>query len=153
VCSLVIGAHSLSINAFVVRCPDENAAGVHRGCSSATPAATPSATPSTVEATSTSSAAPLHAVTAEEVDRTLGSVHALADGAFNALLELGFATAIRKEWAWRTSRGESTANLAAFHHLVQPAGSGTPGGAASDAQARSADAAAGTAADMTLTTP
>jgi hypothetical protein len=71
---------------------------------------------------------PLHAVTAEEVDRILGSVHALADGAFNALLEMGFATAIRKEWAWRTSRGESTANLAAFHHLVQPAGSGTPAG-------------------------
>ena len=34
------------------------------------------------------------------------------------LLELGFADAIRREWAWRVSRGESLANLEAFKHLV-----------------------------------
>jgi hypothetical protein len=33
------------------------------------------------------------------------------------ILELGFAESIRQEWAWRRSRGESTANLAAFIHL------------------------------------
>ena len=37
----------------------------------------------------------------------------------DVLLELGFADAIRREWAWRTSRGESTANLAAFAHLTE----------------------------------
>ncbi|MFC9140429.1 YbjQ family protein [Streptomyces rochei] len=42
-----------------------------------------------------------------------------ADGAFNPLLELGFASAIRKEYAWRTERGESTRNLDAFTHLTQ----------------------------------
>ena len=40
-----------------------------------------------------------------------------ADDSFNAIVELGFADSIRREWAWRRSRGESTANLAAFSHL------------------------------------
>ena len=40
-----------------------------------------------------------------------------ADDRFHVILELGFAESIRKEWVWRRSRGESTANLAAFAHL------------------------------------
>jgi hypothetical protein len=40
-----------------------------------------------------------------------------ADSGFNTILELGFASSIRGEWVWRRSRGESTANLAAFAHL------------------------------------
>ena len=59
----------------------------------------------------------LHAVTTHEVDRVLGQVLEAADGDFNTLLELGFASSIRREWAWRTDRGESTANLKAFEHL------------------------------------
>ena len=62
---------------------------------------------------------PLAAVTPEEVDRILGSVLEAADGAFNTLLELGFASAIRKEYAWRVSRGESTRNLDAFANLTR----------------------------------
>ena len=60
---------------------------------------------------------PLSSVTPEDLDRLLGSVLTYADGSFNTLLELGFASAIRKEWEWRTSRGESTANLEQFTHL------------------------------------
>jgi hypothetical protein len=60
---------------------------------------------------------PLHAVTPEEVDRLLGAVLTYADESFNSILELGFATSIRREWAWRESRGESTRNLEAFKHL------------------------------------
>jgi hypothetical protein len=60
---------------------------------------------------------PLHAVTAEEVDRLLGQVLEAADGDFNTLLELGFASSIRREHAWRAERGESLANLRAFEHL------------------------------------
>jgi len=60
---------------------------------------------------------PLGAVTADEVDRVLGQVLEAADGDFNTLLELGFAASIRREYAWRSSRGESVANLAAFAHL------------------------------------
>jgi hypothetical protein len=43
-----------------------------------------------------------------------------ADGDFNTLLELGFATSIRREYEWRVSRGESLANLKAFEHLLTP---------------------------------
>jgi hypothetical protein len=60
-----------------------------------------------------------HAVTSEELDRLLGQVVEAADGDFNTLLEIGFATAIRREWDWRVSRGESLANLRAFEHLVR----------------------------------
>jgi hypothetical protein len=60
---------------------------------------------------------PVHAVTADELDRVLGQVLEAADGDFNTLLELGFAASIRREYAWRSERGESTANLRAFEHL------------------------------------
>ena len=42
-----------------------------------------------------------------------------ADSPFNELLALGFLTSMRKEWAWRISRGESTRNLEAFRHLLE----------------------------------
>ena len=60
---------------------------------------------------------PLHAVTVAELDRVLGQVLEAADGDFNTLLELGFASSIRREYAWRSQRGESLANLKAFEHL------------------------------------
>ena len=42
-----------------------------------------------------------------------------ADGAFNELLAMGFLESMKKEWAWRNSRGESTRNLDAFRHLLE----------------------------------
>jgi Putative bacterial sensory transduction regulator len=60
-----------------------------------------------------------HAVTADELDRVLGQVLEAADGDFNTLLEIGFASSIQREWAWRVARGESVSNLAAFEHLVR----------------------------------
>jgi hypothetical protein len=72
---------------------------------------------------------PLDAVTPDEVDRLLGATLEAADSSFNTLLELGFASAIRKEWEWRLSRGEPTYNLAAFTHLAPepgPPGSSAP---------------------------
>ena len=42
-----------------------------------------------------------------------------ADGPFNELLALGFLESMKKEWAWRISRGESTRNLDAFRHLLE----------------------------------
>ncbi|HJR38009.1 MAG TPA: YbjN domain-containing protein, partial [Nocardioidaceae bacterium] len=62
---------------------------------------------------------PLSSVTPEEVDRLLGAVLSYADESFNTILELGFATSIRKEWDWRTSRGESTRNLEAFRGWLE----------------------------------
>ena len=39
---------------------------------------------------------------------------------FDAALELGFASAIRREWAWRAKNGESLANLQAFARFADP---------------------------------
>jgi hypothetical protein len=64
---------------------------------------------------------PLTLVSAEELDRLLGAVLTYADESFNPILELGFASSIRKEWEWRLSRGESTRNLEAFQAL-RPSG-------------------------------
>jgi hypothetical protein len=118
--SLRVGQHALSLNAFVIRRPDENHEGVHRwllernlklyGVSYAV---------DRLGDVYLVGKLPLGAVTEEEVDRLLGSVLEAADGSFNTLLELGFADAIRKEYAWRVSRGESTRNLAAFTHLTE----------------------------------
>ena len=63
----------------------------------------------------------LHAVTPDELDRLLGAVLTYADENFDTMLEIGFESAIRREWAWRVSRGESTANLRAFQHLAPDA--------------------------------
>jgi Putative bacterial sensory transduction regulator len=64
------------------------------------------------------------AVTPDELDRLLGQVLETADGDFNTLLEIGFATSIRREYAWRVSRGESLANLKAFEHMLTPSSPG-----------------------------
>lgn len=62
----------------------------------------------------------LHSVTPDEVDRLLGCVLEYADSSFDTWLEMGFASSIRREWEWRTRRGESTANLAAFARFAGP---------------------------------
>ena len=54
----------------------------------------------------------------DEIDRVLGQVLEAVDEDFNTLLEHGFSTSIRREWAWRVSRGESLKNLEAFAHLI-----------------------------------
>ncbi|MEW1774067.1 YbjN domain-containing protein [Streptomyces sp. NPDC086777] len=118
--SLIAGRHSLSLNAFVIRHPDENEPAVHRwllernlklyGVSYAV---------DRLGDVYVTARLPLSSVTAADLDRLLGQVLEAADGAFNTLLELGFASAIRKEYAWRVSRGESTRNLDAFTHLIE----------------------------------
>ena len=42
------------------------------------------------------------------------------DGLHGRVVEIGFGSAIRREWEWRVKRGESLANLQAFAHLTQP---------------------------------
>ena len=54
-----------------------------------------------------------------ELDRLLGAVLTTADESFNSILELGFASSIRKEWEWRRLRGESTQNLEAFRGWLE----------------------------------
>jgi hypothetical protein len=62
---------------------------------------------------------PLASVSPEELDRILGCVLEYADGTFNTLLEMGFGSSIRREWAWRVKRGESLANLQAFKGFAE----------------------------------
>ncbi|SDX55096.1 Putative sensory transduction regulator [Modestobacter sp. DSM 44400] len=62
------------------------------------------------------------AVTPEEIDKLLGSVLSYADEHFNTMLEIGFGTSIRREWAWRVKRGESLRNLEAFAAFADPDG-------------------------------
>ncbi|MFM9151918.1 MAG: YbjN domain-containing protein [Candidatus Planktophila sp.] len=118
-CALIVGDHTLSINAFVIRKPDENAGDVHAWCmaKNASMYGIAFATNELGDIYLVGRL-PIDAVNEVELDRLLGSVLQYADNAFNPLLELGFADAIRREWAWRVSRGESLANLDAFKHLI-----------------------------------
>ena len=118
-CALVVGDHSLSINAFVIRKPDDNADQVHAWCmlKNASMYGIAFAT-NEIGDIFLVGRLPLFAVNERELDRLIGSVLQYSDNSFNPLLELGFANAIRREWAWRVSRGESLANLDAFKHLV-----------------------------------
>ena len=128
VCSLVVTEQSLSVSAFVVRNPDENHEAVYRyllrrnlrlpGLAYA------------IDKTGdvyVTGRVPLAGADAAYLDQILGVVLDAADGAFNELLALGFLESMKKEWAWRVSRGESTRNLQAFAHLLEPSG-GQPHG-------------------------
>jgi hypothetical protein len=119
-CILTVGAHALEIEAFVMRKPDENHEQVYAYLlqRNARMFAVSWAIDSAGDVYLTGRV-PLAAVTADEVDRILGCVLEYADGTFNTLLELGFATSIRREWAWRVKRGESLANLEAFKDFAQ----------------------------------
>lgn len=117
-CALQVAKYGMNVRAFVARNPDENHAGVYRwllernlklhGVCFAVDA---------LGDIYLTASVPVALVTRAEVDRLLGAVAEAADDSFNVILELGFAESIRQEWAWRHSRGESTANLAAFTHL------------------------------------
>ena len=120
---LQVGKHALSVHAFVCRKPDENFETVYRwmlernmklfGMAFALDA---------VGDIFLDARLPLSVVSTEEVDRLLGAVLWYADASFNVLLELGFASSIRKEWDWRIANGESTANLEAFRGWLETEG-------------------------------
>jgi hypothetical protein len=114
-CRLVVGDHSLAVHAFVCRNPDENHEGVYRwlltrnlrlyGVAFAIDHSGDIYLDGRLA---------LSEVTAAALDRLLGAVLTYADESFNTILELGFASSIRREWEWRLRRGESTRNLEAF---------------------------------------
>lgn len=119
-CRLEIGKHALGVHAFVARNPDENHQVVYRwllernlkmfGVAFAV---------DTVGDIYLDGRISLHSLTVDEIDRILGAVLTYADESFNTILELGFATSIRKEWEWRKDRGESTHNLEAFRGMLE----------------------------------
>jgi len=118
---LIVGAHSLAVEAFFCRQPDENHAafyrfllerngrmyGVHFSLDP-------------VGDVYLTGRLPLSAVSVADIDQLLGCVLSYADENFDMALELGFASSIRREWAWRAKRGESLANLRAFARFADP---------------------------------
>ena len=117
---LDVGPHALSVHAFVCRNPDENHERVYRWLLErnlkmyAVAFAVDRHGDIYLDAR-----LPLEGVTAEGLDRLLGSVLSQADESFNSILELGFASSIRKEWEWRRLRGEPTHNLEAFRGWLE----------------------------------
>jgi hypothetical protein len=122
ICNLIVGEHSLRIEAFVMRQPDENRERLWAwllqrnarmyGVAFAI---------DDVGDVYLTGRVPLRAITTDELDRLLGSVLTYADESFNPMLEIGFGTAIRREWEWRAKRGEPLDNLRAFEHFVKRA--------------------------------
>ena len=120
---LEVGPHALTVHAFVCRKPDENFEAVYRwllernmrmfGVAFAL---------DPLGDIFLDARLPLSVVSPEEIDRLLGSVLTYADESFNPILELGFASSIRKEWEWRVAKGESTANLEAFRGWLEADG-------------------------------
>ncbi len=116
---LTIGEHSVRVEAFVCRQPDENHEGVYRFLLKRNRRLYGVAyTLDNVGDIYLIGRMALDSVNPEELDRVLGQVLEAVDTDFNTLLELGFKSSIQKEWAWRVSRGESLKNLAAFEHLI-----------------------------------
>ena len=129
---LIVGAHSLHVEAFFCRQPDEDHArfyrfllerngrmyGVHFAVD-------------TRGDVYLVGRLPLSSVAPDEIDRVLGCVLTYSDENFDPALAIGFASSIRKEWAWRVKRGESLANLRAFARFAGPLpgedGQGTSG--------------------------
>lgn len=118
--SLLVGDHSLSASAFVVRHAEERHEQVYRWLLERN-----ARLPGIAFAIDGDGDVylvgrlPLAAVTADALDALLGSILEASDGSFNELLALGFLSSMRREWAWRISRGESTRNLEAFRHLLE----------------------------------
>jgi Putative bacterial sensory transduction regulator len=116
---LIVGPHSLHVEAFFCRQPDENHAAFYRfllersgrmyGVHFAL---------DRIGDVYLVGRVPLASVTPEEIDRLLGCVLSYSDENFDQALMIGFASSIRREWAWRKERGESTANLRAFARLA-----------------------------------
>jgi hypothetical protein len=116
---LIAGAHSLHVEAFFCRQPDENHAefyrfllergsrmyGVHFALDP-------------VGDVYLTGRLPLSAITPDEIDRLLGCVLSYSDENFDQALMIGFASSIKREYAWRTSRGEPVTNLRPFARLL-----------------------------------
>jgi Putative bacterial sensory transduction regulator len=118
---LTVEAHSLHVEAFFCRQPDENHAEFYRfllergsrmfGLHFAL---------DPVGDVYLVGRLPLATIEPDEIDRLLGCVLSYSDDNFDPALMIGFASSIRREWAWRVKRGESLANLKAFARLTEP---------------------------------
>jgi hypothetical protein len=120
VVNLIVGEHALRIEAFVMRQPDENReqlwSWLLRRNARMYGVAFSIDGNGDVYLTGRVS---LKGLDEDELDRLFGSVLTYADESFDSMLEIGFGTAIKREWDWRVKRGESLANLQAFADFAQ----------------------------------
>lgn len=120
VVNLIVGEHALRIEAFVMRQPDENReqlwSWLLRRNARMYGVAFSIDGNGDVYLTGRVS---LGGLDEDELDRLLGSVLTYADESFDSMLEIGFGSAIKREWDWRVKRGESLANLQAFADFAQ----------------------------------
>ncbi len=116
---LIAGEHSLQVEAFFCRQPDENHAAFYRFLleRSARMYGVHFALDRTGDVYLTGRL-PLSSVSEAELDTLLGCVLTYSDETFNEAIRIGFTSAIRREWAWREKRGESLANLRPFAGLI-----------------------------------
>jgi hypothetical protein len=120
ICNLIVGEHALRVEAFVMRQPDERREELWAWLLRRN--ARMYAVAFSIDATGDvylTGRVGLTGLDADELDRVLGSVLTYADESFDTMLEIGFGSAIRREWEWRVKRGESLANLQAFSHLFR----------------------------------
>ncbi|MEO3936652.1 YbjN domain-containing protein [Dermatophilaceae bacterium Soc4.6] len=120
VVSVVIRRSTTYLSAFVIRHPDENAGEFYRFLlqRNLRMPVLAYAVDSTGDVY-VRGEVPTAALDDDTLDKVFGVVLQAADTPFNDLLVLGFLTSMKKEWAWRVSRGESTYNLEAFRHLLE----------------------------------
>jgi hypothetical protein len=124
ICNLIVGEHALRVEAFVMRQPDERREELWAWLLQRN--SRMYGVDFSIDASGDvylTGRVGLARLTEDELDRLLGSVLSYADESFDTMLEIGYGSAIRREWEWRVKRGESLANLRAFAHLFEPSGS------------------------------
>ncbi|MEO7752699.1 MAG: YbjN domain-containing protein [Terracoccus sp.] len=125
VVSLLVRPRTTSLSTFVIRNPDENHEAFYRALLRKNLRMNGIAYAIDTDGdVYVRGEVPTAALDADHLDQVFGIVLGASDEAFNELLALGFLGSMRKEWAWRVSRGESTRNLDAFRHLLDDGSDG-----------------------------
>ncbi|MGC2939297.1 MULTISPECIES: YbjN domain-containing protein [unclassified Brevibacterium] len=116
--AISVFARTAHLQAFVIRHPDENSAEFNRWLlqKNLRPGPVSFAIDSLGDVYLRASVPRDHLL--DDLDELLGAMLATADSSFNELLLIGFLTGMKKEWAWRVGRGESTRNLSAFEKVL-----------------------------------
>jgi len=117
---LLVGDHDLLVESFVCRQPDENHAEVYRYLLQRNASLRSVAyCVDRVGDIHLVGRIGLASITPDEIDTLVGVVLATSDADFNPILQRGFPSSIRREWAWRSNTGLSLKNLEAFRHLIE----------------------------------
>src|SRR3954447_13222415 len=117
-CNLIVGEHALRIEAFVMRQPDENREELWAWLLRHN--ARMYGVSFSIDATGDvylTGRVSLNSLDEDELDRLLGAVLSYADDNFDTLLQIGFGTAIRREWDWRGEGGGALAHPPALQQL------------------------------------